>query len=120
MTIKGKKYLWGKSSQAWVSGSCQHGDLSFSFTEKDMIDGEKSGLSLLELELERKSNTLEAILLVEAIIIKDISQGNENLWILGPWSLFACSYLAILSPSSANPRILSVSLLRDSACPVYI
>lgn len=41
------------------------------------------------------SSTPEAIVLVEAIIIKDISQESGNLCDLGPLSLFAPSYLAI-------------------------
>lgn len=75
---KGRKSLWGKNSQAWVSGFCPHGESPFSFTEDGMIDGGKRGLSLLELRLWRGSGTPEAIPLVEAIIIKDISRRNEG------------------------------------------
>lgn len=41
------------------------------------------------------SSTPEAIVLVEAIIIKDIFQESGNLWVLGPLSLFGPPYLAI-------------------------
>lgn len=118
MTIKEKKNLWGKNSQAWVSGFCPHGDSPFSFTE-DGFDWWRKALFIFVWAGALKEEQYPwGHSLVEAIIIKDISQRNERSLSFRTTE-FICPSLLAISPFTANPGILSVTLLRDSLGPVY-